>query len=309
MSTKFFKAKAHREISLEELSEIVKATEDDLNVESIKSMSHMLQGLCVNPQWFLEYLNQQLKSNFESDDVYGNSYTSNSFVLERKPLGKRSKPFLFLVRANVWLPVTDSLRKNAGKNLFAEDLLHDHSFHLLTAGLLGPGYRTEICEYDFNTCVGLRDEEVDTSAYQVLQLTRESALFMEKNKTIHTQLPPEEPSVSLNLIFQPHSSLTRQYIFDRIDSQRLRIKSIHYTSQLNLTATQNLINICGSFANANTMQIMLDLYRRLLDRVDQNEPSLLILLGWFKQLGIEYEAINHRNRKLSPLMKHALKVL
>lgn len=132
---------------------------------------------------------------------------------------------------------------------------------------------------------------------------------MEKNKTVHTQLPPEQPSVSLNLIFQPYSSLTRQYIFDRIDAQRLRIKSIHYTSQLNSTATQNLVNICGSFANDNTKQIMLDLYRRLLDRVDQNEPALLILLGWFKKLGIEYEAIDHHHRKISPLMKHLLDAL
>ncbi|APP79539.1 hypothetical protein ABQZ99_016220 [Xanthomonas hortorum pv. vitians] len=309
MSTKFFEAKVHNTISLEELSEIIQTQKDDLDVETIKSMSHLLQGLCLNPQWFLEYLHQQLKNNFDSDETHGNLFSSNSFVLDRKLLHKKSGPYSFLVRANVWLAAADSLRRNTRKNLFAENLWHDHSFHLLTAGLLGPGYGTEICEYDFNACTGLRDEEVDTSAYRELRLTQGSALFMEKNKTVHTQLPPEQPSVSLNLIFQPYSSLTRQYIFDRIDAQRLRIKSIHYTSQLNSTATQNLVNICGSFANDNTKQIMLDLYRRLLDRVDQNEPALLILLGWFKKLGIEYEAIDHHHRKISPLMKHLLDAL
>lgn len=115
MSTKFFEAKVHNTISLEELSEIIQTQKDDLDVETIKSMSHLLQGLCLNPQWFLEYLHQQLKNNFDSDETHGNLFSSNSFVLDRKLLHKKSGPYSFLVRANVWLAAADSLRRNTRK--------------------------------------------------------------------------------------------------------------------------------------------------------------------------------------------------
>ncbi|WNF10518.1 hypothetical protein RKE57_21130 [Stenotrophomonas geniculata] len=266
----------------DEFLENVKREVDFRDVESIAAMAQPMQRLAVDSGWFIDYLNSELVTGFQSDESQVNLYSSNSFVLNR---GTN-----YLFRANVWLPSDDPMRAEGDKPIFAEDLLHDHNFHLLTIGLLGDGYETDIFDYDYDSCLGYPGEKVHCSDVQRYKLHQGSSLFMIRGKTIHRQLPPETVSVSLNLMSQtPDSVNARQYGFVERPGGGLEISSVHYETTQNPGASENIINICGSFANDQTKDILFGIYGRIAKRADRNEPLVLLLRDWMPRLGVSLD--------------------
>lgn len=292
-------------LSLEDFIEYLNSEIVFTDIDSIKSAHKNLQRVCSDPSWFIDFLNSELASNMESDELYGNRYTSNSYLL-----GRSKKEQQFIIRANTWLPVDDPLRSDIDKSLFAEDLLHDHTFDLLTGGLLGPGYRTKIYHYEYDRCIGYVGEEVPFSAEHDFQLSQGSALFMEKNKTIHRQLPPDNISVSLNVLCQNLVDPTkRQYEFENSSPGFLKVKSIHYSTNQNPAATETIVNICGTFFNEETKQILVDMYNRLIVDPGRNEPCIIMLLEWFRKREVDISALNPVRVPLSSHLKREMDLM
>jgi hypothetical protein len=300
--TVFFKARSSCSISLEEFLDYLDTEIDFNDVASIKEAFPMLQKLAQDPDWYIEFLNKDLMQNMSSDEVFSNRYTSNSIILAESSVKNQ-----YAIRANTWLPAGDSLRQGTNKRFFAEDLLHDHTFDLMTVGLLGPGYKTEIFHYEYEDCVGYCGEAVEAFDRRSYQLERTSVLFMEKNSTIHRQLPPDEMSVSLNLMCQNLCDpMRRQYEFEERGPGTLGIKSVHYSSVQNPVSTESLINICASFCNENSKSLLVDLYNRLGERPELNESSLILLRTWFRELGITESELAPLNGRITKHLSHAM---
>ena len=72
--------------------------------------------------------------------------------------GRSSK---FIIRANFWPALKDSVVRHSGTDPFFYGVPHDHNFSFLTVGYLGPGYWSDYYEYDYGEVVGYPGEEVD----------------------------------------------------------------------------------------------------------------------------------------------------
>jgi hypothetical protein len=128
----------------------------------------------------------------------------------------------FAVRANIWIPVDASSPVAAYDTDYASyGLPHDHDFSFLTVGYSGPGYRTELYEYDPMTVIGFCGEPVALERQPDVQLSAGTAMFYRESVDVHVQHPPSDVSVSLNLLVGPRKRLLHsQLIFD-LDQQRV----------------------------------------------------------------------------------------
>ncbi len=113
----------------------------------------------------------------------GNPYTASSLVLVEH--GD------FILRANLW--PTDVHDPVYG-------LPHNHSFSFLTIGYAGPGYRSECYQLDTTTLRGEHGESVPLTPVCGYRLQPGTIVYYRAQREVHTQRPPDEPSISLNLI-------------------------------------------------------------------------------------------------------------
>lgn len=135
-----------------------------------------------------------------------------------------------MVRANVWTPLKQlgALRKNE-ERVYSYDVAHDHNFHFLTIGYFGPGYRTHIVRIDPDELggggVGDSARILDS---EVTDLPQGKIMLYTAHTDVHRQAPPDELSISINLLFNNPDSISRcQYNFE-LEQERARITG--YTS-------------------------------------------------------------------------------
>lgn len=131
----------------------------------------------------------------------------------------------FYARLNFWpaLP-TDPRRRNILSRLYSYQGYHDHNFSFLTTNFFGPGYETDIYEYEHDAVDGVIGEDVRLRHTGVLQLKKGDIFLFEKGKDIHEQSAPSETSASINLILRNSRDTVadEQYHFD---VERSRIAS------------------------------------------------------------------------------------
>lgn len=122
----------------------------------------------------------------------------------------------FRLRANMWVPCRGDEPADWEKSLFAYQMPHDHNADFLTVGYWGPGYETDIYEYDPERTVGYEGEQVEIRFLERTRLTPGKLMFYRANRDIHTQLPADGFSISLNLLAADPDSRrsARQYWFD-----------------------------------------------------------------------------------------------
>lgn len=300
--TKFFApAQISNSINLDQFIDYVEREIDFEDPASIAEAKGQIQAVASDPTWFIEYLNKEIEQDLLRDRAVRNEYTSNTFLILVSKKGN------YFIRANVWMPSDDPLRREVPKSLYAEEFLHDHTFDLLTVGLLGSGYRTTVYNYAGDAIIGNLDERVPVDEPVDLQLSPGAAIFMEKNVTIHRQHPPEDISVSLNLACRDmRDPMRKQYEFEEDTQGILRIRGIHYSDALNPNATESLINICGSFYNERTKSMMLNLFEYMAKRPNLHEQNLLVLLDWFNKVGISVETLPQLKGKISKHLKSRL---
>lgn len=194
-------------LTLADFCERVDAIPDLDSVDGLLEARPLLQRLAANRALLPDLLASQLLdlNTFQAN----NSSTGQIFFLHECDK--------YFIRANVWLPRKWASVAAKENRLFAYDCLHDHNFHLLTVGLHGPGYETDIYAYDPTGLQGARGESAPLSGPVRLRLYEGSSMLMEKSRHVHIQLPASAFSISLNLIPTPSSSNTHPQMIFNLD--------------------------------------------------------------------------------------------
>jgi hypothetical protein len=121
----------------------------------------------------------------------------------------------FALRSNFWPSREDSVVANSGTAPFFYDVPHDHNFSFLTVGYFGPGYGSDYYEYDYGAVAGAVGEPAPLRFVERSSLSPGKVLLYRKHRDVHSQLPPDSLSVSLNVLALSRSSDFRdQYLFD-----------------------------------------------------------------------------------------------
>jgi len=237
--------KTSRSIDVDEFIDYVES-EIDLNEDdSIISAATMLQALANNQKILIDTFNRDLlKYNIEA----GASYSQSSSILG---VGKNKS---FVVRANMWPSVAPTKLKTIENTLFSYELPHNHNFSFLTANYFGPGYETDIWECaEPKNLRGTIGEKVTIRFLERTKLDPGKQMFFRRQKDIHVQLPPEEFSMSLNLL-----AMTEQ---DQITDQfEFNIKNNCITGFPGGTMCSKrvfLMNIAGKIGDEETVDILL----------------------------------------------------
>lgn len=174
---------------------------------SIARCAGLLAGLSCNPDFLADRVIAALKSSY-ADQLELNRYSAQVFLLHRSPRG-------FYLRANLWPSQRDAAFTASGPAAFSYGVPHDHNFSFLTAGYFGPGYVSDYYDYDPETVDGRLGEPLDLTFIGRSQLEEGKMMLYRAHRDIHSQLPPESLSVSLNIMDEgEHVPWRDQYIVD-----------------------------------------------------------------------------------------------
>ncbi|MEM9684850.1 MAG: hypothetical protein AAF942_16380, partial [Pseudomonadota bacterium] len=102
----------------------------------------------------------------------------------------------FSVRAVVWMPPGPLYPPE----IFSYYETHDHNFDFFTVGCLGPGYRTRLYTYDYDSVEGVPGEVVPMTFVEETDLPPGKVMYYYGSHDIHTQYPAPSISASLNLL-------------------------------------------------------------------------------------------------------------
>jgi hypothetical protein len=202
---------ARGSLELGEFLEILRKEVDSEDVDSVLAVAGGLRDLGLNHALLIDAINRNLRNLGRSTPTEEVFYSTHSFVLGS--VGDLA------VRGNLW----PSVRRYGGlvhrtnhiNHVYAYNYPHDHNFDFLTVGWYGPGYNTQIWEYDGPTVKGCVGEKVDMVFLEETSLPPGKVMFYRKGRDIHVQAPPDEMSVSLNLLVRSStSSTTEQYEFN-----------------------------------------------------------------------------------------------
>jgi len=121
----------------------------------------------------------------------------------------------FFLRANIWPSRAERSFQASGGASFVYELPHDHNFDFLTVGYFGPGYWSDYWEFDYDALDGWRGEPAGLRFVERSRLMEGKLLHYRAHRDVHSQLPPDGLSVSLNVM---HAAMAQgwldQYRFD-----------------------------------------------------------------------------------------------
>jgi len=194
-----------------ELAELVELLEtgdfDSQDEDNFASWGPALKKLANNRTFLADLVLQELKDRCE-DQLKDNQYSAQVIMLHA-----RSQKFI--LRANFWPALKDSVIRHSGTDPFFYGVPHDHNFSFLTVGYLGPGYWSDYYEYEYDEVVGYPGEPVNLKFIEKSKLDLGKVMLYRAHRDIHLQLPADEMSVSINILETSHSSAFRdQYRFD-----------------------------------------------------------------------------------------------
>jgi hypothetical protein len=232
-----------------ELPELVEALEEGFDPRDEDAMAQWapaLRRLASNRRFLGDLVIEELKQHCAGQSAR-NQYSAQVVMLH----GSRR----FLVRANFWPAEADSVYANSGPQPFFYGMPHDHNFSFLTVGYLGPGYWSDYYEYEYDRVVGCPDEAVDLQFLERSCLSPGKVLLYRKHRDVHSQLPPDALSVSLNILaLSPASEFQEQYSFDLASS---RIAGI-----LNPSGLETLVRLAATFGGGNGQDLVEDFAER-----------------------------------------------
>ncbi len=184
--------------------------ESGVDLADEASLAHctgLLAGLARNRDFLAGRIIAELKASY-ADQLAANRYSAQVFLLHRSP---RS----FFLRANLWPAATDAVYAASGGAAFSYGVPHDHNFSFLTTGYWGPGYVSDYYDYDAERVDGRLGELLPLRFVERSALNEGRMMLYRAHRDIHSQLPPERLSISLNIMDEgEHVPWRDQYIVD-----------------------------------------------------------------------------------------------
>ena len=175
-------------LSLDEYVECLEQGRYDLSDHNdLIASAPYLKKLGNNRDFLIDRIFTELKNSLQFQET-------NIYAPEVLLLYATSRYF---IRANIWKPITKIEELVPG---YRYDVCHDHNFDILTIGYLGPGYRSRAYTYDCTNCLGMLGETIDLVSEGIFTLSEGKMALYRAKQDVHIQLPPEQLSVSINLI-------------------------------------------------------------------------------------------------------------
>ncbi|HEX8622318.1 MAG TPA: transposase [Allosphingosinicella sp.] len=214
--------KATGSIELGDLVESLVAEGFDPDDEAgIAAFAPTLARLGNNRRFLGDLVIEELKRSC-AGQIRHNRYTAQVILLHAGPG--------FAIRANFWPAAEDSVVVNSGTDPFFYGVPHDHNFSFLTVGYLGPGYWSDYYEYEYGEVTGFVGEPVALRFVERSRLAEGKVMLYRRFRDVHSQLPPDALSVSINVLAQSdRSDFCDQY---RFDLERREVSSLVNTSSL-----------------------------------------------------------------------------
>ena len=220
------------------------------SVEAMLSVADIFQGLPANREFLRDALIAEIKRIGAERHNLG-SFAPQSFIIHRA--------LPFSLRLNLWVPPAGSSRKvEQEARIYSYERAHDHNFSLLTVGAGGPGYRTLVFEYDRSTIGGYEGEPVEMTHLEDTSLPTGKAMIYRPLRDIHVQLPPDAPSMSLNLLVVEEKEIVEQpqYFFD------LETRTIVPMNENEVGRRVGFLHAVGYFADEKCAALLFDLARQ-----------------------------------------------
>ena len=226
-----------------------RAFKGDNSVEAMEAVTEKFQGLAANREYIRDALLTELKRIGDERHNLA-SFAPQSFIINRAPP--------FSLRLNLWLPPVGSSRKiEQEARIYSYQKAHDHNFSLLTVGAGGPGYNTRVYEYDRGTIEGYEGEPVDMTHLEDTSLSLGKAMIYRPFVDVHVQLPPEAPSMSLNLLIEEKEIVDEpQYFFD------LKTSTVVPMNDNEVGRRVSFLEAVGHFADENCASLLFDVARK-----------------------------------------------
>jgi hypothetical protein len=230
-----------------ELGDLVERLEtepfDPRDEDNFASWGPALKKLANNRTFLGDIIVEELKSRCENQ-LETNRYTPQVILLH-----SRSKHFI--IRANIWPALDDSMVKESGTDPFFYGKAHDHNFSFLTVGYMGPGYWSEYYEYDYAEVAGYPGEKVGLRYVERSRLEEGKVMLYRIHRDVHLQLPADEMSVSINILESgPTNHFLDQYQFD--------VQKSEVVSILTHTSIEPLLSLSAQMGGEEGMALVED---------------------------------------------------
>ena len=194
-----------------ELAECVAALgETGFEPEDEASLAHAASWLrrLGNNRTFLGDIMLKRLAERHREDPEQSAYGPQVIMLSR-PSGD------FFLRANIWPSQDEHMFRASGGGTFVYGVPHDHNFDFLTVGYFGPGYWSDYYEFDYERLHGWTGERAELRFVERSRLEPGKLMHYRAHRDVHSQLPPDALSVSLNIMhMRPSQAWFDQYRFD-----------------------------------------------------------------------------------------------
>jgi hypothetical protein len=233
------------EVSVGEYVEYIRRV-DLTNQDAIAESAAMLRALANDRTLVVQRINQEIEKSFRSTELP----SAQTIFLGG---GKN-----FYVRAAIWPSSAAISSGHLYQDKFAYHIAHDHNFSFLTVNYLGPGYETEIYEYDYEAVEGYAGEPVQLRFLEKVKFAHGTVMLYRASQDVHIQYPPEELSVTLNLMIStPEIAARDQYYFDTA-----RRVIMHCAPDTDASKNVSLMKMAGYLGDANTQDLLTGLAKR-----------------------------------------------
>lgn len=165
---------------------------DPREEESLLHAASWLGRLNANRDFLAEVMLAELKDTSGSQEE-ASAYGAQVVMLS--PLGGE-----YFMRANFWPSRDEHSFRASGQNAFSYELPHDHNFDFLTVGYFGPGYASDYYEFDYDSVEGIVGEKANLRFIERSTLEPGKLMHYRAHRDVHSQLPPESLSVSVNIM-------------------------------------------------------------------------------------------------------------
>jgi hypothetical protein len=240
-----FACNTSRTVVLDEFIDYVRTQVDLRDQDSVAAAAPMLRALANDRELVVRRINQLVKDRFR-----GKAAASAQVIY----LGAGHE---FYVRANIWPSLADVSSGRVYQDQFGYHKAHDHNFSFMTVGYHGPGYITEIHEYDHDRLEGYPGEKVEFRFLERVLFGPDMVMLYRANRDVHIQLPPDDLSVTLNLMVSTPEAHARDQFFFDMESRTLA----DYPAELEGSRRVSALKMAAQIGNEDTRQLLDDLGR------------------------------------------------
>ena len=232
-------------MSLEEYGEFIHDNVDLADFDCLCETAWALKALANDRTFLAQAANRQLSDYL--DGTAGARYTANSIVFIRGEY--------HTVRANIWCPLSAEERKRQLEApLFSYFDCHDHNYHFVTSAYSGPGYESDLFRYDRAKVEGKIGEKVDIDFVERLKFQQGGLVAYEALNDAHIQHPPEDLSITLNLVARPPVFRDkRQYLFD------VQNRTVSQTVDNSQERSAKFLELASQVGDDNTVDLLIAL--------------------------------------------------